>query len=244
MSRIHWPEGTQFERIVLAPEDRFCGYCGRFTRVDDNNHRYLRALGGPLHVVTKVCRRPDPGCPGHRERQGEDTEMSIAPPFWTVSWDLFARLGHRRFSRHWSVPQICAELADRYGMVVSADVVEDDTAKYETMVAARESNLVRLVAAYAEIPDLLLSIDGLQPEKGHGCLYVVREKEPCAEAPGLSQDEQVVLDYCAAVRGVLNDDQGGPLRPPGVRMAEALGEIKDSITRARAAKKGGPATEA
>jgi hypothetical protein len=32
----------------------------------------------------------------------------------------------------------------------------------------------------------------------------------------------VVLDYCAAVRGILNDDQGGPLHPQGVRMAEAL----------------------
>ena len=32
----------------------------------------------------------------------------------------------------------------------------------------------------------------------------------------------VVLDYCAAVRGILNDDQGGPLHPPGLRMAEAL----------------------
>jgi hypothetical protein len=25
----------------------------------------------------------------------------------------------------------------------------------------------------------------------------------------------VVLDYCAAVRGIINDSQGGPLRPPG-----------------------------
>ena len=25
----------------------------------------------------------------------------------------------------------------------------------------------------------------------------------------------VVLDYCAAVRGILNDDQGGALHPPG-----------------------------
>ena len=33
--------------------------------------------------------------------------------------------------------------------------------------------------------------------------------------------DAVVLDYCAAVRGILNDDQGGPLHPPGLRMAEA-----------------------
>src|SRR5205814_2847981 len=49
----------------------------------------------------------------------------------------------------------------------------------------------------------------------------------------------VVLDYCAAVRGILNDDQGGPLHPPGLRMAEALGEVKESIQRNLAARKGG-----
>ena len=49
----------------------------------------------------------------------------------------------------------------------------------------------------------------------------------------------VVLDYCAAVRGILNDGQGGPLQPPGLRMAEALGEVQESIQRNLAAKKGG-----
>ena len=49
----------------------------------------------------------------------------------------------------------------------------------------------------------------------------------------------VVLDYCAAVRGILNDDQGGPLHPPGLRMAEALDEVRQSIGRNLGAKKGG-----
>src|SRR4029453_13041998 len=40
---------------------------------------------------------------------------------------------------------------------------------------------------------------------------------------------EVVLDYCSAVRGILNDDQGGPLQPPGLRMAEALGDIRASL---------------
>jgi hypothetical protein len=46
-----------------------------------------------------------------------------------------------------------------------------------------------------------------------------------------------VLDYCAAVRGILNDDQGGPLHPPGLRMAEALNEVQESIQRNLEAKK-------
>src|SRR5512133_2348365 len=49
----------------------------------------------------------------------------------------------------------------------------------------------------------------------------------------------VVLDYCAAVRGILNDDQGGPLHPPGLRMAEALNEVRDSLRRNLDAQKGG-----
>jgi hypothetical protein len=49
----------------------------------------------------------------------------------------------------------------------------------------------------------------------------------------------VVLDYCACVRGILNDGQGGPLHPPGLRMAEALGEVRESLQKNLDAKKGG-----
>jgi hypothetical protein len=49
----------------------------------------------------------------------------------------------------------------------------------------------------------------------------------------------VVLDDCATVRGVLNNDQGGPLHPPGLRMAEALHEVQESLRRNLDAKKGG-----
>ena len=49
----------------------------------------------------------------------------------------------------------------------------------------------------------------------------------------------VVLDYCAAVRGILNDDQGGPLHPTGLRMAEALNEVRESIQRNLDEEKGG-----
>ena len=48
----------------------------------------------------------------------------------------------------------------------------------------------------------------------------------------------VVLNYCAAVRGIRNDNQGGPLHPPGVRMAEHLHEVRDSLARVLDAKKG------
>jgi hypothetical protein len=374
MSHIRWPEGVEFKRITLAPEAeaRVCGHCECFTHVSDHKERHVHSLGGPLHVVSKVARCPDKGCAGHAEKQvATAEEMSIAPPMWSVSWDVFAWMGHRRFARHWSVPQIRSELKDRFAIDVSADLVEDYVAKYEIMVAARESDVERLVEEYRDVPDVLLTIDGLQPEKGHETLYVVRElrarrvwfAEPLLSSaapevrrlferardlavgigkpvrgwmsdkqaafvsgveevfPGvphrycanhflrdaakpvlekdshakvqmrrkvrglreiektmlarvgeaerveqaadtttvavehvergaglttvavepLPEQHQVVMDYCATVRGILNDDQGGPLKPPGIRMDAALGEVQDSIERLVGPKKGAPA---
>jgi hypothetical protein len=48
----------------------------------------------------------------------------------------------------------------------------------------------------------------------------------------------VVLDSCAAVRGILNEDQGGPLHPPGSRMAGALTEVQESLRRNVEAQRG------
>jgi len=72
-------------------------------------------------------------------------------------------------------------------------------------------------------------------------------KQPNSEeSTSLTQDDPeahsagaVVLAYCAAVRGILNDDQGGPLHPPGLRMAEALQEVRESVQRNLDVQKGG-----
>ena len=84
------------------------------------------------------------------------------------------------------------------------------------------------------------------PEAHEKCNAATTEEKvaaPPAEEEAVHEPSatgQVVLDYCAAVRGILNDDQGGPIHPPGLRMAEALGEVRQSLDRCVAAKKGGP----
>ena len=61
-----------------------------------------------------------------------------------------------------------------------------------------------------------------------------------AEEPEVEDEAgEVVLGYCAAVRGILNESQGGPLHPPGVRMSAALQEVRDSLEHNLGAKKGG-----
>jgi len=265
-----------------------------------------------------------------------------------------------------SIPHIQSELLDDYAIKLSDDAIAKYIRRYQVMLAARQQDPEALRRQYESVDEIVLSIDGLQPEKGHETLYVVREltqkrvwfaeplisatadevrrliaqakawarslnktvglwisdkqdafvtgiaaefpdvphrycdnhflrdlakpvleadshakvqmrrkvrglrkieqavlKQQSAEAPkSLAEDDPaatvtvivapanapspepdsasaVVLDYCAAVRGILNGDQGGPLQPPGLQMAAALKEVGESIQRNLDAKKGG-----
>jgi hypothetical protein len=361
-----WPGDTDYAFWELDVIDRDCPACGRMMHICDHRHRRFYTLQGPVQLVCKLNHCPDRDCPGHAKTKSPEAEASIAPPNWAIGWDVFCWIGHRRCSRHMSVPLIQSELLDAFGIKLSDDAIAKYIQRYQVMLAARQQDPEALRRQYESVDEIVLSIDGLQPEKGHETLYVVREltqkrvwfaealisatndevrrliaqaKEwalsmnktvslwisdkqeafvngiaaefsgvphrycdnhfirdlarPVLESDshakvqmrrkvrGLRKIEQdvlkrqkgetsksleaddpaasmviivgpanpasppgdsasaVVLAYCAAVRGILNDDQGGPLHPPGLRMAEALKEVRASLQRNLEAKKGG-----
>jgi hypothetical protein len=346
------PKDVAWTEVVLDVEDRRCGKCGLRLHVCAHRRRRVFTFDGPRILTCRLAHCPDRTCVNHSRMINPEREATLAMPRWMISWDVFCWLGHRRFARHWSVPQLRLELLDSYDIVLSEDAIEDYLQCYQCMLAARQQDPALLEKDYRKRHHVMLSIDGLQPEKGHETLYVVRElreervwfaeallssatneirplivrardwakrlglpvrlwmsdkqdafvKTIAKEFPGVphrycgnhflrdlakpmleldshakvqmrgkirglrgierevlkvhaanridhAQHEGmllvqtnglgVVLDYCAAVRGILNDSQGGPLRPPGLRMAEALGQVQQSLRRNVQLKKGG-----
>jgi prefoldin subunit 5 len=407
--RFKWSEDTEFHRLVLDVEQDGCDHCGCPLHICDHRIRHIYTLEHPLELCCRLAHCSDPACPSRPHTLSPAAELSVALPGWLIGWDVFCWIGHRRFSRHWSIPQIRHELADSYDIKLSPDGLAVYIHRYQNMLAARQQDFARLQRAYQDIDKVDLTIDGLQPEKGHETLYAVRElrgkriwfaeallcsseaevrrllvragamakelgkpirlwmsdkqdafvkgiaaefegiphlycgnhflrglakstleadstakvkmrkkvrglraierevleerrdrgaaeqpeqstqdeseKEdapaasasctaanglrsgdgdslrgdsavagqevattlPCDAAEQSSSDTDaggdIVLDYCAAVRGILNDDQGGPLDPPGLRMAEALTEVRESLQRNLDLHKEGPAHE-
>jgi hypothetical protein len=388
--RLPWPEDTVFRRLVLDVETDHCEHCGAVLHVCDHRFHRLHTLQGPLELVCRLAHCSDRVCPARCQTLSPAAELALTLPWWLIGWDVFCWMGQRRFARHWSVPQIQAELQEAYHIDLCRDTLVNYLHRYQNLVAARQQDPQQLAGAYRRIKSLVLTIDGLQPEKGHETLYVVREinakrvwfgeallssnqdevrrllvrAHACADrlglpvklwlsdkqdafvkgiaaefpsvphrycrnhflrdlakptlekdshakvqrevleqrhqgqTPGAAKPEatpvaleatasrpalgpaspdigdgaapcpvpgldvaaaplppsgaqatpagndpaaQVVLDYCAAVRGILNDDQGGPLHPPGLRMAEALTEVQESLQRNLALNKPGPA---
>ena len=130
---------------------------------------------GPVELLCRLDRCPDPDCPGHHKTKSPETEVTIALPKWAIGWDVFCGIGHRRCSRHMAIPLIRSELRDDYGIKLSENAIDQYIRRYQVMLAARQQDPESLRRHSAATAEIILSIDGLPPEKGHETLDVVRE---------------------------------------------------------------------
>ena len=139
----------------------------------------LIAVSSPLQARSdwsaNSTTAPIPIAPGIAKTKSPELETSIALPAWAIGWDVFCWIGHRRFSRHWSIPQISLELIDSYDIKLSEPCIGLYIQRYQTMLAARQQDVEAMRRQYQGVDDIILTIDGLQPEKGHETLYAVRE---------------------------------------------------------------------
>ena len=172
-----WPEDTDFALLELDVIDRNCPVCGHLMYMCDHRHRHFFTLDGPVHLVSKLNHCPDPRCPGHCKTKSPEIEPTIALRGRGIALrDVFCWIGHRRFSRHASIPQIRADLHDTFAIDLAVTGIANYIDRYQAMLAAcQQDPEAAMRRLYHGTDSLILSIDGLQPEKGHETLYVVRE---------------------------------------------------------------------
>ena len=169
-----WPADTDFRFWELDVLDRDCTLAGT-PCISVIRYRHFYTLEGPVELVCKLNHCPNPDCPGHAKTKSPEMEATIALPAWAIGWDVFCWIGHRRFARHWSIPQIRHELSDSYAIELTEPCIALYVQRYQTMLAARQQDFEAMRRQYEGVDDIILTIDGLQPEKGHETLYVVRE---------------------------------------------------------------------
>src|SRR6476620_10095819 len=170
-----WPEDTDFALWELDVFDRDCPVCGRRMHICDHRYRRFHTMDGPVQLICKLNHCPDPACPGHAKTKSPELEISLALPQMAIAWHVFGWIGHRRFSRHIAVPLIRSALLDDYQLKLSDDAIEEYIRRYQAMLAARQQDAESLRRHYESATEIILCIDGRQPEKGHEALYVVRE---------------------------------------------------------------------
>ena len=170
-----WSTNIEFKTIILQVEDNFCKKCGSPLKIRKDRIHHVHSLEGPLKLVCKLSCCSNQSCAYRKRLISPKSEIALTVPGWRITWDLLLWIGFRRFKRHWSVPQIRDELLDTHQIDISKDTISEYLNKYQIMVATMHQDIKLWKEEYKKCSNLILSIDGLQPEKGHETLYVVRE---------------------------------------------------------------------
>ena len=110
--RFRWPQDTEFRRVVLDVAQRQCLRCAGPLHVCSHRLHRIYTLRGPLELCCRLKHCADPTCASRPATLSPSAELSLTLPGWLIGWDVFCFIGHRRFARHWSVPQVRNELAD------------------------------------------------------------------------------------------------------------------------------------
>jgi hypothetical protein len=88
--------------------------------------------------------------------------------------DVIALVGALRHQEHRSIPEIHQFLEQR-GLCVSQRTVSNLVARYDELLAVKLNDCKRLQAIVAQQQQVILAIDGLQPDMGHEVLWVIRD---------------------------------------------------------------------
>jgi Transposase, Mutator family len=193
-----------------------------------------RSHGRREHIASDPAFRPlnasaDPGddsnpgvrSPPMRRRNvpgaGEHEEGRWALPHGEFGLDVIALIGSLRYVSHRGIPEIHQELCDR-GISIAERTVPHLLQRYAELVALYLTDQARLRNRFREQGQVVLALDGLQPDVGHEVLWVVRDclsgevllarslLSACeADLVNLLREAQQAIEV--PIRGVVSDGQ-------------------------------------
>jgi hypothetical protein len=83
-------------------------------------------------------------------------------------------IGQLRYGEHRSIPEIHQHLLQR-GVSIAQRTVTDLLERYEELVALRLADEEQLLERLKQQGQVILAIDGMQPDVGHEVLWVIRD---------------------------------------------------------------------
>src|SRR5690349_5277668 len=125
-----------------------------------------------LTLVVRRCRNQE--CDLYHVPYRAEEEGAWALPHGEFGLDIITLIGQLRYGEHRSIPEIHQRLLQR-GVSIAERTVTDLLARYEELVALHLADEQRLRGRLKEQGQVILAIDGMQPDVGHEVLWVIRD---------------------------------------------------------------------
>lgn len=168
------PQPQADREEVLECVQQNCPHCNKLMWNKYDNYRTVRTLSGVVRLRLKLRRCYNSKC----ERFGcvyrPEAEGKWALPQHEFGLDVMALVGALRYQEHRSLPEIHQQLRQQ-GICVGQRSVSHLLERYEELLALDLTNKQRLQKIVRGCKQVILAIDGMQPDVGHEVLWVIRE---------------------------------------------------------------------
>jgi len=151
-----------------------CPACGHKLWAEYANHRTVTTLDGVLRLTLRTRCCPNMRCPRWGAPYRPEAEGHFALPHHEFGLDVIALVGRLRYAEHRSVPEIHQELRRR-GVAIAERTVTNLLDRYDELRALHTVDPDRLRQRLAGQEQVVLALDGLQPDVGHEVLWVLRD---------------------------------------------------------------------
>lgn len=163
-----------FERVVLKNRLRSCPRCGAPLRFAYRRKRRLILLRERLALEVDVDRCSDAGC-SLSVGFAPPEEARLALPKFTYGLDVLTEIARLRWVMRQSVPEIHRTLGESHELPMSERNVDYSIQTWQELATAWVLQDRSRIESLKQQGGIILGMDGLQPEKGHDTLYLIRD---------------------------------------------------------------------
>jgi len=156
---------------TLTPLRQTCEQCGNRLWVAYHCRRKVVTLEGVFQLRVVICQCHTPTCPRYHMRYHPEEEGRWALPHGEFGLDIIALIGSWRFVEHRSVPEMHQRLQAR-GLAISERAVTQLVQRYEELVSLHLTDQERIKTRLQKQGQVILALDGLQPDVGHEVLLL------------------------------------------------------------------------
>src|SRR6266478_934265 len=160
--------------VRLTPLREQCVSCGERLWVAYHAQRTLMTFRGLVHLTLVVRRCRTPECALYHVPYRAAEEGAWALPHGEFGLDIITVIGQLRYGEHRSIPEIHQRLV-QHGVGMAQRTVTDQLERYEELVALHLADEERLLERLKQQEQVILAIDGMQPDVGHEVLWILRD---------------------------------------------------------------------
>jgi Transposase, Mutator family len=160
--------------VCLTPKRLHCVSCEQRLWVAYHARRTLMTFRGLVRLTLVVRRCRNQECDLYHLPYRAEEEGAWALPHGEFGLDIITVVGQLRYGEHRSIPEIHQRLESR-GVNIAQRTVTDLLERYEELVALHLADEERLLERLKQQGQVILAIDGMQPDVGHEVLWVLRD---------------------------------------------------------------------